>query len=170
MNKVILENLEKKLKDVEESFTGAFKNMQKSVDELKRQIEQSEEKLDMAEPYLVEGCYIELRFKENPSIARIRIFERICDDIYHCNGFTYPASDYDYKVLGTPWDFAPDWAEWVVVDEDKCIYFYDYEPDVKDSYWDADGGIKASCGYDYTCKDWKNSKRKRPKWAKRRGK
>jgi hypothetical protein len=173
MNKVTFENLEKKLNNIERDVNGAFVNMKKDIDNLKKQIEQSEENLDMVDPYLVKGAVIVFwnkHWKSSPPYKRIGFLKKICNGKMHFEEDKWCVIDvHDYKILGTPWDFAPDWAEWVAVGKDNRIWFFKFEPYIMDllEVWFENYGCTMA-GYDYSCKDWKNSKRKRPFWAKRR--
>jgi hypothetical protein len=123
----------------------------------------------MVDPYLIEGCYIELSNKTRTSKLVDKFYSKDKNHL-KCLSYNYRVDDHTYKVIGTPWDFAPDWAEWVATDENSQLWFYNTEPLIVDDRW-CDS-LKTNddccqCGFDYTCKDWKKSKRKRPVWAKR---
>ena len=71
-----------------------------------------------------------------------------------------------YRVLGTVWDHAPEWAEWVATDENGRIYFYDVRPELFASVW-ISVGRELPFTYTPDPADWKNSLRRRPAWARR---
>jgi len=75
-----------------------------------------------------------------------------------------------YRVIGTPWDHAPDEAEWIATDKSGQIFFFDAEPTLQTSCW-----LQLSCywdaGYDRAVAsgkvDWTTTLRRRPEWARR---
>lgn len=72
-----------------------------------------------------------------------------------------------YRVLGTVWDHAPEWAEWVATDESGQTYFYESEPEINGVEWRTNARMSHVCSADPA--DWKNSLRRRPEWARRKG-
>jgi hypothetical protein len=71
-----------------------------------------------------------------------------------------------YRVLGTVWDHAPDWAEWVATDEEGSNYFCEIKPKRSDPGWGLRIGQMIQVGY-ADPSDWQNSLRRRPEWARR---
>lgn len=69
----------------------------------------------------------------------------------------------NYRVLGTVWDYAPDWAEWVAIGPYGANVFFETEPERDTSGWFTDDNY-LRCGSADPA-DWENSLRRRPKWA-----
>ena len=76
-----------------------------------------------------------------------------------------------YRVIGTPWDHAPEKAEWVATDRDGQIHFCETKPEVGYVMWDMSTAI-CSAGYDAAVEsgevNWRTTLRRRPEWARRR--
>lgn len=57
------------------------------------------------------------------------------------------------------WEDAPDWANWLAMDEDGTWCWHEEEPDMACGVWGGGGRMlsidNGSCG-------WQNSKEKRP--------
>lgn len=73
-----------------------------------------------------------------------------------------------YRVLGTVWDHAPEWAEWVATDADGEVRAHKKEPTITDKYekdfWGSgDTALIVSIA---DPSDWKASLRRRPAWAR----
>jgi len=75
-----------------------------------------------------------------------------------------------YRVIGTPWDHAPEKAEWVATDQDGRIYFYKTKPEAVSGMWEVCIPI-CPAGYDAAVEsgkvDWTTTLRRRPAWAVR---
>jgi len=132
------------------------------------------------DPYLVPGaicevwnddgdttlrCFSEYNHKGYPRFVLRRGLIGVGD-----SGFFY----HHYRVIGTPWDHAPDEAEWVATDKKGRIYFYETKPEVGSSMWEVSTPICPApicpAGYDAAVKsgkvDWTTTLRRRPEWAK----
>ncbi len=66
------------------------------------------------------------------------------------------------NMLKLPWDEAPEWAQWVAMDQSNHWYWYALEPILDPSYlaWQVISGEYVQ--FDLPpCTNWKESKRKR---------
>jgi len=156
---------------------------------------EKDESTNEKDPYLVPGAICEVWWDEAPKEKKLMYFvgnnfdtwrsRGVKNDSLHiCLGFSvykipdkYDIDYYDkvnYRVIGTPWDYAPDWAEWIAYDSDGINYFYSNKPKKQTVSWTnignnnlyqeimaAPGGIKENP----SDADWETSLRKRPEWA-----
>jgi len=125
------------------------------------------------DPYLVPGAVCEVwddgetllkYFSQHDHSNKPRFVPRL-------DMIGYPGGRHDhYCVIGTPWDHAPDEAEWVATDQNGEIYFYKIKPDVGSSLWEMSTRT-CSAGYDAAVEsgeiDWRTTLRRRPEWARR---
>ena len=127
------------------------------------------------DPYLVPGAVCEVW--DDGGDTSLRYFSEYNHKGYPCfvfrhgligivgvGGFGYE----HYRVIGTPWDHAPDEAEWVATDRDGHIYFHETKPEIESGVWVVNEPI-CSAGYDAAVEsgevDWTTTLRRRPKWA-----
>lgn len=97
---------------------------------------------------------------------------------YHLNKKTHIGIDiyYDYRPIGTEWDFAPDWAEYIVVEKRGRVYYYKDKPKINgnNQYWETTKGSQSFVLGGGICPDksryengaWKNSLIARPDWTR----
>ena len=72
-----------------------------------------------------------------------------------------------YRVLGTVWDHAPEWAEWVATDKCGFIAFHETQPFAAGNYWESHRKTRRGIAED-VIDGWQNPPIKRPSWAKRK--
>ncbi len=58
------------------------------------------------------------------------------------------------------WKDAPEWANYLAVDNDGVWYWYECKPFLEYGHWDVDEGDAEASTF---CRDWKDSLTARPK-------
>ena len=58
------------------------------------------------------------------------------------------------------WKDAPDWANFIAIDDDGCITWFENRPSHNDSFWYPDGGRYGTESLD----GWQSTLQERPKW------
>ncbi len=69
------------------------------------------------------------------------------------------------NMLQLPWDKAPEWAQWMVMDKFGTWFWIENEPnlvDIPEPLWDTTGRWSIFTFLFPPCTNWKESKRKRP--------
>jgi len=154
-----------------EGLDAIYKNLLVKADELDRQPSERD-------PYLVPGAICEVWNEDdtwNEDDICLKYFSKYDDKGHPCFVFR-PGMVGDsglgyqhYRVIATPWDHAPEKAEWVATDQDGRMYFYKTKPGVGSEGWVMSLPI-CSAGYDAAVKsgevDWATTLRRRPAWAK----
>ncbi len=65
------------------------------------------------------------------------------------------------NVVKLPWDEAPEWAQWAAMDEDGNWYWYEAEPELRDTTW-VNGPLTSHRRLKFPpCTNWRESKRRR---------
>ena len=68
----------------------------------------------------------------------------------------------EIKEINYPWDWAPDWAQYVAVDENGDAYWFEKEPKIVGTTWSESSGFFCKFGNSKLPVDWTKSLEKRP--------
>jgi len=150
-----------------EGFDAVYKNLLEKADEL-------DPPAPERDPYLVPGARCEVW--NDGGKASLKYFSEYThkgdphfifrQGLVGDGGLRYQ----HYRVIGTPWDHAPEKAEWVATDQDGRIYFYKTKPEAVSGMWEVCIPI-CPAGYDAAVEsgkvDWTTTLRRRPAWAVR---
>ena len=150
-----------------EGFDAIYKNLLAKADEL-------DPPAPERDPYLVPSAVCEVwDLNESEIIGYFSLYdyEGRPRFVFRKNMIGDGGIEYQhYRVIGTPWDHAPDEAEWVATDQNGKIYFYITRPDVGSSMWEASQPVW-SAGHDAAVKsgkvDWTTTLRRCPEWVRR---
>jgi hypothetical protein len=60
------------------------------------------------------------------------------------------------------WTAAPEWAQWVAMDSDGSVWWYEGQPSLAARYWSVSGGQIEQKGTAFGGTNWRESLRQRP--------